>query len=141
MRKIHSIKSRNLIILIYCCYLLLVGYTYPQNAPNVKVNCALGNNVVIYFAEDTIEYLEVTDYAIINKRQSQIYGYTGTDTRIVFPIFDEPYYNSGYNNVALRISAILENNLYTPVTRLKDNYQFYVYALIGGILLCILIRH
>lgn len=132
-------KRKEDLILLFLTFFLLAGYVYPENAPNIKVNCALGNNTIIYFAENQIESLEVTEYEVINKTSSNVYGYTG-NTRITFPTYDQPYYNNGYTTVNLSISRVLENNLFTTDTTIKAKSDKYIIILLGGILIWVLFR-
>lgn len=130
-------KRKEDLIILLLLFFLLTGYVYPTNAPNIKVNCALGNGIVIYFPEDKIEALYVTDTQVINKESNTVYGYYG-NTRISFPVFDEPYYNNSYNTVNLSISSVLENNLFTYNTTIKAYESKYIIVLLGGILIWLL---
>lgn len=127
------------LIILFLTFFLLVGYTYPTNAPNIVVNCSLGNNTIIYIPENQIESLEVTEYAVTNKTSTNVYGYTG-NTRITFPTYDEPYYNNGYSSINLSISRVLENNLFTTNTTIKAYRDKYLIALIGGILIWLVFK-
>lgn len=122
------------LILMITLYFSLVGFTYSDNSPYLLVNCSLGNNVRIYFAKNDLEYLEVSDYEVINQKNTTIYGYSG-NTQLYFPTYDNAYYRTNYNNINLSISRVLENHLY-PTTSMvvNKNFNLYTIALIGGLL-------
>ena len=124
--------------LIAALFFLLTGYSYPQDSPYCVVNCALGNNVSIYFPENQLEYLHVGDTYIISSYSGTLYGYTGSDTRISFTTYSQPTYNSGYQSTNLNITRVIENHLFDSTKNIVNkNYEYYVLALVGGlVVLC-----
>lgn len=126
------------ISIILLTYILLVGFTYGKNSPNVKVKCKIGNETRIYFPVDKIDNLEVSENSIINISSQEIYGYAG-NTIIYFPTYDEPYYTNEVI-INLNITEVLENNLYENNYKrtIKDNFQTYMLG-IGGVIIAWLI--
>ena len=117
-------------------YLMLVGYTFPADTPYIVVNCRLGNNYTIHFAENQLEYLYVSDTSVISSYSSTLYGYGVGDQRINFPTYNTPIYNNGYNTYDLRITQVRENHLYdTAERKVKLNYNYITIGLLGGILI------
>lgn len=137
------IKKLSMILMIFCVMLLNVGYTFPVDSPYLLVNCSAGNNVKMYFNEDTLKYfyIDIDNDIIINTRSSSNYTYTST-YRITWPSYAEPTYvpSGSYGSVTFRVSEILEDHRFDSE---RVNYSYHseimLFAAIGGIMLCLFI--
>lgn len=132
---------KKLTCLLLSVYLLLVGYTFPDNTPYVVVECNLGNNYPIHFRENLTQYLYVSDTNIISSYSTTIYGYGPGDQRISFGTYFEPTYVNGYNTVNLGITKVKENHLYdTTSRRVNLNYQYITIGLLGAMIVVIFFK-
>ena len=131
-----------------CCflisvYLLLVGYTYPQdNCPYVVVNCNFGTNFVITFPANVAQWIILDGTDLINISNNTVYGYCSDGERINFPCYDTPYRTISYQQTAyLSITNVIENHLvdYSSRNVFSNNYQTIILGTIGGLLLCSLL--
>lgn len=121
--------------ILFTIYLFLAGWSFPQNSPYLVVNCALGNNISIYFPRNMVEYLNVGDTYVISSYSGTLYGYYGAETRINFTTYSNPTYNNGYQSVDLRITKVIENHLFDDNKSIIDhNLNYYILAGIGGLI-------
>lgn len=134
------VKFRKYLVLSLLSIFFLSAYTIPSDSKYIIVNCRLGNNIRINFADNLVQYLSVEGNNVINRYSGNVYGFT-SNTMIYFPLFDEPYYRDGYNTSNLSITRIVENHLDDgKFVELNTNYQSLVVAIAGGLLLCSFLR-
>lgn len=117
--------------------LVLGGWKLPEDSPYVIVNSNLGSNQRITFGRNMIEYLTVTDYDIVSSYQGSLYGYVSyNDLRITFSAYQTPTYtNANYQTLNYTITQVIENHLYDHAANaIQKNYEPYIIALLGGIL-------
>lgn len=133
-------KLKKFFVIGSLCLFFLSGYVIPSDSRYIVVNCNLGNNVRINFADNMVEYISVEGNRVINRYSGNVYGFT-TSTMIYFPLFDVPYYRDGYTTTNLSITSVVENHLDDgKFTELDSNYQSIVIAIAGGLLLCSFLR-
>lgn len=136
-------KKRMLSILLISVYLLLTGYTYPQEStPYIVVDCNFGSNFIISFPVNQADYISIDGTEIINCSSSTVYGYCSDGERINFPTYDTPYRSISYQqNTYLQVSSIIENHLvdYSSSSNFSHNSSMFNFAMIGGILGCIML--
>lgn len=121
-------KCRNYLLTLFISCLLMAGWSFPDQSPYVIVDCQLGNNYPIHFAENMVQYLHVSDTSILSSYSGSVYGYGLGDMRITWQTYNTPYYSSGYQSVDLRITQVKENHLYDYSTekRINVNYSYIV---------------
>lgn len=84
-------------------------------------------------------YIDESDTSVINMYSGTLYGYVN-NTRVTFPTYDQPYYNSGYNSTNYTVSEIIENHLYDKVNWLYSyKKDILIISLLGGIILCLMV--
>lgn len=136
-------KRKILSILLISLYLLLTGYTYPQEStPYIVVDCNFGTNFVICFPVNQADYIKIDGIDVINCSSSTIYGYCSDGERINFPTFDTPYRSISYQqNQYLSVYSVVEDHLadYSTVSSFSHNREMFTFAMIGGILGCIML--
>ena len=99
-----KVVKRNIVLItILASNILLTGWTFSDAAPYLKINCSLGNNIVIYLNSSSADnkiYYDETNHLLINMSGSNQYGYierNGTQFQITFPTYDIPYYRTTNN--------------------------------------------
>lgn len=115
---------RIILLLSVISLFLFTGWTFSDAAPYIKINCSLGNDIVIYLnasSADNKIYYDDTNMLLINMSGSTQYGYFergGEQFQITFPVYDTPYYRTSNNYTTVYI---------TGVTRIveKHNVEFY----------------
>ena len=128
--------KRFLCLFLYCCMFLVSGWSFGDNSPYLVCSSNLGT-ISIYFPQNNVDYLEIENNQIINTSSSSIYGYS-SNYRITFPTYSTEYtyrnYSSSQSSI-FTIYQITENHLYDySRTLINHNYQTYLIALIGGVL-------
>lgn len=119
---------------VLAVYFLLVGYTFPSDAPNIVINSNRGNNETIYFAKNMVEYLTVEGNNVISSYSGNLVGFASNGNNITWQCYDTPFYRDGYSTINVNISQVVENNLYpTDRSIISKNYELYLIALLGGI--------
>lgn len=115
-------------------YFVLVGYTFPSDAPYIVVNSNRGNNESIYFASNMVQYLHVTNTSVLSSYSGNLVGYGSSGTSYTWTAYDYPTYRDGYQSYILGITKVVENHLY-PNERsiINKNYELYILAIMGGI--------
>lgn len=127
-------KNKLILLLSLVVYPLLSGYTFPDDVPYVVINSNRGNNEKVVFASNMVEYLHITDTSIISSYSGNLVGYTNGDSNYTWTAYDLPTYRSGYNTYTLQITRVVETNLYpTDRSIIDKNYEVYLIALLGGI--------
>lgn len=133
-------KLKRVFVIGILSMFFLAGYVIPDDAKYIVVNCRLGNNIRINFADNLVQYISIEGNTVVNRYSGNVYGFTGS-TMIYFPLFDEPYYRDGYSNYNLSITRVVENHLDDgKFIELNSNYQSLLIAIGGGLLLCSFLR-
>ena len=124
-RSLKAVKTSILLAVILLSNIFLTGYTFSDAAPYLKINCSLGNNIVIYLnasSADNKLYYDETNHLLINMSGSNQYGYierNGTQFQITFPVYDIPYYRTTNNYDYVYI---------TNVTSIVEKHQVNLYS-------------
>lgn len=119
----HIVKKVILLIATISVF-LLTGWTFSEAAPYIKVNCSLGNNIIIYLNASSAYnklYYDDTNMLLINMSGSTQYGYferNGEQFQITFPVYDTPYYRTNNNYTTVYITGV------TQIVE-KHNVNFY----------------
>lgn len=136
-------KKRILSILLISVYLLITGYTFPQEStPYIVVDCNFGSNYIICFPVNQADYIKIDGIEVVNCSSSTVYGYCSDDERITFPTYDTPYRSISYQQTQyLQVYSIVEDHLadYSTVSSFSHNREMFMFAMIGGILGCIML--
>lgn len=122
-------------------YPLLSGYTFPSDAPYLVINSNHGQNERVYFAQNLVQYLYVGDDYVISSYSSNLNGYTSSGVNIIWTPYSLPYYRENLNNVTVNISEVVENHLYpTDRDRISHNYELYMFAVLGGLMIICMMK-
>ena len=113
--------------LCICClsFFIFTGWTFSDNAPYLKINCSLGNNIIIYLNSSSADnkiYYDETNHLLINMSGSNQYGYlerNNTQFQVTFPTYDIPYYRTTNNYDYVYI---------TNVTAIVDKHAVNLYS-------------
>lgn len=136
-------KRKKLLLLLISLYVFLTGYTYPQdNCPYIVLDCNFGTNFIINFPVNQADYIVINGTEIVNVSSSSVYGYCSDDERITFPTYDTPYRSISYQQTQyLQVYSVIENHLadYSTNSSFSHNKEMFNFAMIGGILGCIML--
>lgn len=136
-------KRKRLLLLLISIYFMITGYTYPQEStPYIVVDCNFGSNFIISFPTNQADYIAIDGTEIINCSSSTVYGYCSDGERINFPTYDTPYRSISYQQTTyLQVYSVIENHLvdYSSSSNFLHNSSMFNFAMIGGILGCIML--
>ena len=112
---LKAVKKSIPLIIATISLFLNTGWIFSDASPYIKINCTLGNNVIIYLnasSADNKLYYDDTNHLLINMSGSSQAGYierNGIQYQITFPVYDTPYYRtSNYDYVYITGVEIVE---------------------------------